>query len=176
MPLINAGPFGFSDAQFDRDAGFYVFQLEPLQFVKGWAVGLTLITVIGSVGVYGYRVLLHGGDATATLAVRMQLAVLLAIVIGLFVWGYWLARFELVVSQNGTVFGATYTDVNVRQMVYVVRMVVGGGLAGWWSPQSAPSAATAMGTPRPMPELAPVTSAVFPSSLFKASSHFEARS
>lgn len=126
LQLMNAEPFGVTDPQFDRDAGFYVFQLEPLQFVKGWAVGLGLITVIGSVGVYGYRVLLHGGDATATLAVRMQLAVLLSIVIGLFVWGYWLARFELVVSQNGTVFGATYTDVNVRQIVYVLMMAVGG--------------------------------------------------
>lgn len=127
LQLMNAEPFGLSDPQFNRDAGFYVFQLEPLQFVKGWAVGLGLITVIGSVGVYGYRVLLHGGDATATLAVRMQLAVLLAIVIGLFVWGYWLARFELVVSQNGTVFGAAYTDVNVRQIVYVLMMAVGAG-------------------------------------------------
>ena len=57
--------------------------------------------------------------------VRIHAAVLLAATTGLFVWGYWLARFELVVSEHGTVFGATYTDANVRTVALLVMMGVG---------------------------------------------------
>ncbi len=131
LQFINAEPFGLLDRQFNRDVGFYVFKLEALQFIKGWGVGLTIVTALATVAVYGYRYLTYGGNVSATRPVRIHLAVLLTVIIGLFVWGYWLARFELAVSENGTVFGATFTDVNARSVVFLVLMAVGGvvGLA-----------------------------------------------
>ena len=125
LQLIHAEPFGVVDPEFDRDAGFYIFKLEPLQFIKGWAVGLALVSVLASGGVYAYRYLLHNWEAEPTRAVRMHLAILLGATIALFVWGYWLASFELAVSENGTVFGATYTDVHVRRIVFLVLMASG---------------------------------------------------
>ncbi|MEE9277470.1 MAG: UPF0182 family protein [Dehalococcoidia bacterium] len=129
LQLIHAEPFGLEDAQFNRDVGFFVFKLEPLQFIKGWSIGVALLGVIASVGVYGLRYLFYGGNAQATRQIRLHLAFLLAVVIGLFVWGYWLARFELAVSENGTVFGATFTDVNARSAALVVMMAVGAAAA-----------------------------------------------
>ena len=113
------------DPEFEKDFGFYVFKLEPLQFIKGWATGLAIVAVLASVSVYGFRYMMHQGDVDATRGVRMHVAIQLFIVIALFVWGYWLARFELAVSSNGVVFGATYTDTNARSVALVVMMVVG---------------------------------------------------
>ena len=125
LQFIHAEPFGIEDPEFGRDAGFYIFKLEALQFIKGWAIALTLLATIAAAAVYGYRLLLYSGNAEATRAVRLHLAVQLATVVGLFVLGYWLARFELVVSENGTVFGATYADANARSPIFLVMMAVG---------------------------------------------------
>ena len=129
LQFINAEPFGVTDPQFDRDVGFFVFKLEPLQFMRGWATALSILALLSTMAVYGFRFLLHQGDATASQKMRIHLALMLIVIIGLFVWSYWLARFELAVSENGTVFGATYTDVNIRRIALVVMMVMGGLVA-----------------------------------------------
>lgn len=126
LQFIHSEPFGVRDPEFDKDVGFYVFQLEPLQFIKGWATGVTILALISSVGVYGFRYALHNGDADASRQARMHIALLVVAVIGMFIWGYWLARFELAVSENGVVFGATYTDVNARSVALIIMMMVGG--------------------------------------------------
>ena len=72
---------------------------------------------------YGVRLMLHRGGARSTLAVRIHLAVTIAIVMALFVWSYWLARFELALSPDGFVFGATFTDDNIRSPVQIVKMI-----------------------------------------------------
>ena len=127
---LNAEPFGMRDPQFDRDIGFYVFNLEALQFIRGWATGLGIVALIATAAIYGARLLLHRGAAKSTLPVRLHVAVLMAIVLGLFVWSYWLARFELAVAPGGFVFGATFTDDNVRAPAQVVKMIAGVIAAG----------------------------------------------
>ena len=122
LQFIHAQPFGLEDPEFNRDVGFYVFKLEPLQFIKGWAVALAIMGALAATATYGFRFWLYRGQADAGTAVRMHLAVLLVVILALFAWGYWLARFELAVSENGTVFGATYTDANVRQTAFLVLM------------------------------------------------------
>ena len=125
LQFMHAESFGQVDPEFQKDFGFYVFKLEPLQFIKGWATGLAIVAVLASVSVYGFRYMMHQGDVDATRGVRLHVAIQLFVVIALFVWGYWLARFELAVSSNGVVFGATYTDTSARSVALVVMMVVG---------------------------------------------------
>lgn len=128
LQFIEAEKFGVVDPEFGLDAGFYVFKLEALQFIKGWALGVTIVGLLAAVSVYGFRFMLHAGNASATRPVRIHAAILLAAIIGLVVWGYWLGRFELVLSENGTVFGATFTDVRVRDTAFIVMMVAGAGV------------------------------------------------
>ena len=125
LQFIHAEDFGISDDQFNQDVGFYVFQLEPLQFIKGWATGVAILALLASIVVYGFRFIIHSGDIDTTRRVRIHVVVLLVTIIGLFIWGYWLARFELTVTDNGVVFGATYTDVNARLVALWILMVVG---------------------------------------------------
>ena len=133
--FLHAQPFGVTDPQFGRDIGFYVFDLEALQFIKGWAVGLSIMTMLTTAAMYGVRLLLYRGQARTTLLARLHLAVLIAIVMAMFVWGYWLARFELAVNPSGFVFGATYTDDHIRAPVQYLLMAAGivviGGVLSW---------------------------------------------
>ena len=125
LQYLNAKPFGETDPQFGRDLGFYVFELEALQFMKGWATGLAIMTMLTTAATYGVRLMMHRGNARSTLGVRIHIALTIAIVMGLFVWSYWLARFELALNPGGFVFGATYTDDNIRSPVQIVKMIAG---------------------------------------------------
>ena len=125
LQFIEAESFGVADPEFNRDVGFYVFKLEALQFIRGWAIGLAIVGLFAGLAVYGFRFLLHQGNATATRGVRIHAALLLASIIGLVIWGYWLGRFELVLSENGTVFGATFTDVKIRDTAFLVMIAAG---------------------------------------------------
>ena len=129
LQFIEAEKFGVTDPEFGRDVGFYVFKLEALQFIKGWGLGLAILGLFSGLAVYGFRFIVLGGNASATQAVRIHAAILLTLIIGLVVAGYWLSRFDLVLSQNGTVFGATFTDVKIRDTALVVMMGAGGIVA-----------------------------------------------
>jgi hypothetical protein len=47
-------------------------------------------------------------------SVKAHLAVLLALILAVRAWGYWLDRYQLNYSPRGTVTGASYTDVNAE--------------------------------------------------------------
>ena len=125
LQYLHAKPFGVEDPQFGRDIGFYVFDLEALQFMKGWATGVAILAMLITAAVYGVRLMLHRGQARSTLGVRIHLALMIAIVMALFVWSYWLARFELALNPGGFVFGATYTDAQIRAPAQIVKMIAG---------------------------------------------------
>jgi hypothetical protein len=54
----------------------------------------------------------------------MHLSLLLLVIVALFVWRYWLDRFDLNFSDAGAVFGATYTDVHARLPFIYVSMAL----------------------------------------------------
>ena len=56
---------------------------------------------------------------------RIHLSLLLVAVVALFIWRYWLDRFELNFSTAGVVFGATYTDIHARLPFLYVGMALG---------------------------------------------------
>ena len=112
----NGGAFGTTDPTFQKDIGFYVFDLPVLQFVQGWLFTSLVLVLLLTAGAH----LLLGGirpDAPRDKvipSVKAHLSVLLALVLAARAWGYWLDRYELNFSPRGTVTGASYTDVNAE--------------------------------------------------------------
>jgi uncharacterized membrane protein (UPF0182 family) len=108
--------FGQRDPQFHRDIGFYVFQLPFLRFVSQWLfVAFVLVLLVTAVFHYingGIR--LQTPFQRVTPQVKAHLSVLLALMAVVKTWQYFLARFELVFSNRGTVDGATFTDVKAQ--------------------------------------------------------------
>ena len=122
LQYLNATPFGRTDPLFNRDIGFYVFQLPFWRLLYGWTIALCIGTLVLTAAVYvlqrsvvltarGPR--LAGGARTHLLG----LGALLLVVRGV---GFWLDRYDLLYSPRGFTFGASYTDVNASLPVLQV--------------------------------------------------------
>jgi uncharacterized protein len=112
----NATPFHVTDPQFHRDVSYFVFTLPFQQFLVHWAlvalVVVLLITVLSHYLNGGIR--LQGPRPRVRPAVKAHISVLLGLIALVKAVGYFLARFNLDLSNNGYVQGAGYTDVHAR--------------------------------------------------------------
>ncbi len=114
--FTNAADFGATDPQFGRDIGFYVFRLPLYRDLFGWAFQFFLVTTLIVAALHylnGGIQIQRPGDRVAA-GVKVHLSVLLAILALLKAVGYQLDRYDLLYSQQGQVFGASFTDVNAR--------------------------------------------------------------
>ena len=116
MLFFNSVEFGIDDPQFEKDIGFYVFQLPFIQFLISWFFrALIIVAVITAIAHYvngGIRVQTTGQRVTPQ--VKVHLSVLLALIALVRAVGYYFDRFGLNFSTRGPVDGATYTDVNAQ--------------------------------------------------------------
>ena len=119
---LNGETFGEEDPVFHRDIGFYVFSLPALRFMQGWSLGVAILTTILVAGMYAFRLSLQGFAVSISTGVKAHLSMLVALILGLFVWRYWLGIFELNYSTRGPVFGATFTDLQAQLPVTYTLM------------------------------------------------------
>jgi hypothetical protein len=107
-------PLGIADPVFNREISFYVFSLPFLHFLRGWFLGALIVILLGSAGVYflSYTVQRHRFDFAKPVLAHVDGLVIA--ILGLFVWGYWLGIWELVLSERGVAFGASYTDMHAK--------------------------------------------------------------
>jgi uncharacterized protein len=114
--FINGQSIGLLDPQFQRDIGFYLFELPFWSLIQTWA--FTSLVLIGLLTA-GAHYLLGGirpdapGDKIIP-AAKTHLTILLIAALSVRAWGYWLSRYELNYSARGTVTGASFTDVNAE--------------------------------------------------------------
>jgi len=112
----NHVPFESRDALFQKDLGFYVFQLPFAKFVVDWLfASLVIVAIITAVAHY-----LNGGIRfqtpiqKVTPQVKAHLSVLMAVLALLKAVDYYLQKYELVYATRGVVQGAGYTDVKAQ--------------------------------------------------------------
>jgi uncharacterized membrane protein (UPF0182 family) len=114
--FTNAKDFGVPDPLFDRDVGFYVFQLPFLRFIADWLLSaLIIVFVVTLVAHYvngGIR--LQSPGKRVTPQVKAHLSVLLGLLALVKAVQYFLQQYSLTTSTRGFVDGAGYTDVNVQ--------------------------------------------------------------
>jgi uncharacterized protein len=127
----NGGAFGFSDPEFHKDVAFFVFTLPALHVLQGWLLGAVLVTLLAVAGVYGFIFSLQNFEVRLGRGVRLHLGALLIALLLLFIFGYVLSIFDLDLSSNGRVNGATYTDLHARLPGYIIASVFAvGAMAG----------------------------------------------
>jgi len=121
--FLNAVPFGVKDPLFDRDIGFYVFQLPFLEYLQGWAVSVLLFTTAATGAVYLLRrsvLFIRPRFFRVSPTARAHILILVAVMFLLAAAGFWLDLYELLYVKRGVVFGAGYTDATTQQWVLVV--------------------------------------------------------
>ncbi len=110
----NGVPFGETDPYFDRDKGFYIFDLPWMHYLVDSAMAFTVVAALMAAIVH----YLYGGIQLQTKADRLSGAaqVQLSVLLGIFVLAkgadYWLDRFDLVNNSGGLITGMTYTGEN----------------------------------------------------------------
>jgi uncharacterized protein len=123
--------FGSLDPVFHKDVGFYVFSLPFLKLLKSWLQAAFTITLLGSGTVYFLGYMRQRMKFDYTRPVLVHACSLIAIVLGTFAWGYWLGIWDLVFSERGVAFGASYTDMHAQlpaQWILIVVVLVFAGI------------------------------------------------
>ncbi|HEX2194957.1 MAG TPA: UPF0182 family protein [Candidatus Limnocylindria bacterium] len=122
--LANSEPFGVNDPHFNRDVGFYVFQLPVFRFVQGWGIASLVAILLLTLGAYAAGAMRWQFRLTAP--VRAHLSILGALLLGLIAVGYQLDMSELVYSRSGyeAIQAATYTDMHAQLPAYVILTFV----------------------------------------------------
>ncbi|TML01063.1 MAG: UPF0182 family protein [Actinobacteria bacterium] len=134
------------DPVFHKDPAFYIFRLPFLKYVQGWLfaalVGITVLVGIAHYFTGGIRVQTVGEKVTPQ--VKVHLSVLLGVILLVKAWGYYLGKFDLLVSARGVVTGASFTDIHAQKpalaaLVYIavicaVLFLVNIRFRGWILP------------------------------------------
>ncbi|WP_243395283.1 UPF0182 family protein [Nocardioides currus] len=121
----HATPFGSTDPYFNRDAGFYVFELPWWHYVTDFVMALAVIGLLAAALVH----YLYGGIRLSVPRDRISGAaqVHLSALLGVFVLAkgadYWLDRFDLVTGSGSLFTGMGYTD---EQAVLPAKEILAG--------------------------------------------------
>lgn len=112
----NRVPFGSEDPQFNRDIGFYVFELPFLKDVTDylWFGFLAALFLSAAAHYLQGSIRPEIGLRGLSPAVLAHVSVLLGCLALVKAVQYYLGTYELVLSPRGTVTGASYTDVNAQ--------------------------------------------------------------
>jgi uncharacterized membrane protein (UPF0182 family) len=112
----NGVAFGIVDPIFENDISRYVFALPLYRDIFGWLFQLLLITTLVVIAAH----YLNGGIKIGTPGqrtsdgVKAHISILVALIALLKAVGYLFAKWELLYSGRGAVFGASFTDVNAQ--------------------------------------------------------------
>lgn len=115
-------PFGLTDPVFGRDVGWYVFALPFYRLVHSALNAATWLGALVAAAAYiaGGAIGLTQSGVKVSHRARRHLLLLLGLLLTWKAWGYYLARFGLLLSPRGITFGAGYTDVHVSLPAYSV--------------------------------------------------------
>jgi len=108
----NSTPFGTKDPYFDKDIGFYVFELPWLHYLINFGMAITVVALIIATFVHylfgGIR--LQAARDKFSGAAQVQVSVLLGLFVLFKAVDYWLDRFDLTTDSGSLFTGMNYTD------------------------------------------------------------------
>jgi len=124
--FLNATPFGTNDPIFNKDIGFYVFQLPFYQFIYKILAWIVLLSALCVASVY---LLTESGQTSLaklfnSMSARFHLSALAAIFFILRAWGYRLEQYMLLYAEGGVIYGGGYADINGRLLAFKILLVV----------------------------------------------------
>lgn len=127
LKFLNPTRFDIADPIYGQDVGFYIFRMPVYQGLQQESLELLVWALLLSLTLYALRGeirLERGWKYLLTGPVKTHLCVLLSAIALVAAWGYWLARYDLLYSPAGVVFGAGYTDANARLHAFSIMSVV----------------------------------------------------
>ncbi|MFG6100796.1 UPF0182 family protein [Leptothoe sp. EHU-05/26/07-4] len=121
LKFLHPVDFGAQDPLYGREMSFYIFQLPLFESLHRAIIEILVWSLALAASIYGVKGEIRperGWKYFLTGEVKTHFCVLLAGLAAVVALGFWLARYELLYSSTGVVFGAGYTDVNARMQAY----------------------------------------------------------
>ena len=131
LKWLHAVPFGRPDPLFGRDLGFYIFSLPVYELLRDWGISIIFWSAVLVLVIYWVRgdiVYDRPGLPTLSPTATRHLSALLAVFFLVKAVGYTLDRYDLMISNNGVLFGAAYTDVHLR--LPLLAILAGASITG----------------------------------------------
>ena len=125
LRFTNAANFGVTDPLYGKDLSFYIFELPTYSFIQGWLLAVAIVVGIASTVLAFANFTLRGVSFTLTSTIRNQLIIIGSIIVLIVSIGFWIDRLELVHSDGGVVYGATYSDVYAKKIALLVLSILG---------------------------------------------------
>ena len=126
LAFYNAVPYGTVDPLYSRDIGFYLFSLPFYQFIYNFGSALLIFSLVATAIVYifqgGIHITRRGVQMIS--ATRLHLSVLGGLFLGWLGFHYHLEKYNLLFSERGIVFGATYTDINAQLPILKLMVIL----------------------------------------------------
>jgi uncharacterized protein len=118
--------FPLADPQFGRNVGFFVFQYPALRALSSWLMGVLILAAILTLVVHVIDGAIQPWAKLKGFAphVKAHLSVLLALIVLVQGFNYWLDIYGLDFSPRGQVVGASYTDVHAQLPAYRILIVI----------------------------------------------------
>ncbi|MGM0368881.1 MAG: UPF0182 family protein [Bacillota bacterium] len=116
LKYINATSFNITDPLFNNDLSFYIFKLPLQELIYQLSSFLIILTSIIVAAIY----LLTSSGASlwhrfkSNSLAKRHLSILVTLFFVIKAWGYRLDMFNLLYSDRGVAFGASYTDVHAQ--------------------------------------------------------------
>lgn len=137
LKFLNSTPFNILDPVFGLDIGFYAFQLPFYGFLFNFLLSLMILTIVLTFAVYVIcsSPIKKVGDGETPVSYTLDLSgimekatphisALLGILFFVIAFGISLMGYGLLFSQNGIVYGAGYTDLNIILPVLTLLTLV----------------------------------------------------
>lgn len=135
LQVLNMSPFNIADPAFDKDVGFYVFQMPALRAFLGWLVTTLVLVAIGVVATYAllftYELAVNWSQVGFWLprTVKGHLLILAACAFLLIAFNHILDLFDLVRSSRGAAYGASFTDLSAQRWAQYILAITAIGAA-----------------------------------------------
>ncbi|MGD0623750.1 MAG: UPF0182 family protein [Thermodesulfobacteriota bacterium] len=126
LRFFQATPFGLSDPLFNKDIGFYVFQLPFLNYLYGWLITVLILTAIATALIYFIRrsfQFIPPRTLRIAPAARTHIAILTAAIFFVGTGGVWVELNEILFTKRGVVFGPGYADVTTQ--LWILKLLMG---------------------------------------------------
>jgi uncharacterized membrane protein (UPF0182 family) len=113
---MNRVDFGTTDAQFGKDAGFYVFELPLYTSVLQQLSSVLVIALLLSVATHYFQGAIRPDRKLAAInsGALAHISILLGAIALVKAVQYWLGQYELAFSTRGVVSGPSYTDIHAQ--------------------------------------------------------------
>lgn len=126
LKFFNATGFDLTDPIYGRDISYYVFILPLYLFLKNWVLTTLILTLVtaGLLYLSSGQIKWETKKLFTSDKARRHILFLLLLITLVIAWNYWLARFQLLFSTSGLVFGPDFTAAEVIRPMYIVMIFI----------------------------------------------------